>query len=300
MPGFVKEHLRPLAGSAGLHLVLIVLLAVAAFRWTSSRPPPAVAIEGYVTEAPASTSPPRNETPEQDRAVQTEQMRRDAETQAAKEQADRQAREQAAAEQQRIADAERQRVSEEAERKRIAEVERIAAQAEAERQAEAKRLAAEAEVKRQAEDEARKVAAAAEAKRKAEAEAAAAAEAKRKAEAKLAAERESALQRSLAAEEEAEAFAQSGAINEYRNVLTQAIQRNWNRPPSARPGLKCTLFVTQAPGGTVIDVRLGACNGDEAVRESITNAVYRTSPLPAPRDPRAFQRDLEIVFEPRE
>ena len=30
MPGFVKEHLRPLAGSAGLHLVLIVLLAGAA------------------------------------------------------------------------------------------------------------------------------------------------------------------------------------------------------------------------------------------------------------------------------
>jgi len=28
--------------------------------------------------------------------------------------------------------------------------------------------------------------------------------------------------------------------------------------------------------------------------------VYRASPLPAPRDPRAFERRLEIVFRPTE
>jgi colicin import membrane protein len=60
------------------------------------------------------------------------------------------------------------------------------------------------------------------------------------------------------------------------------------------------LYVTQAPGGTVIDVRLGTCNGDQAVRESITNAVFRASPLPPPPDARAFERRLEINFEPRE
>ena len=43
-----------------------------------------------------------------------------------------------------------------------------------------------------------------------------------------------------------------------------------------------------------------ATNGDEAVRESIVNAVYRASPLPPPRDPRAFERRLEIVFRPKE
>jgi colicin import membrane protein len=58
--------------------------------------------------------------------------------------------------------------------------------------------------------------------------------------------------------------------------------------------------VTQATGGTVIDVKLGTCNGDQAVRESIANAVYRASPLPAPRDPRAFERRLQIVFKPTE
>jgi len=83
-------------------------------------------------------------------------------------------------------------------------------------------------------------------------------------------------------------------------MLIAAIERNWNRPPSARAGLECTLHVSQAPGGTVIDVRVGDCNGDQAVRESITNAVFRASPLPPPPDARAFERRLEIVFKPTE
>jgi colicin import membrane protein len=108
------------------------------------------------------------------------------------------------------------------------------------------------------------------------------------------------LKRQLAAEEEGAAVARSGVVDEYRALQAQAIERNWIRPPSARAGLECTLFVTQATGGTVVDVKLGACNGDQAVRESIVNAVYRASPLPAPRDPRAFERKLEIVFKPTE
>jgi colicin import membrane protein len=89
-------------------------------------------------------------------------------------------------------------------------------------------------------------------------------------------------------------------MDEYRLMLVQAIERNWNPPSSARPGLECTLYVTQAPGGVVTEVKLGSCNGDQAVRESITTAVYKSSPLPAPRDPRAFERRLEIVFRPTE
>ena len=112
---------------------------------------------------------------------------------------------------------------------------------------------------------------------------------------------EAELKRQIAAEEEeAAAVAASGVLDEYRAALQQAVERSWIRPPSAQPGLECTLYVTQAPGGTVLDVRLGSCNGDAAVRESITNAVFRASPLPAPADPRAFQRRLEIVFRPTE
>jgi colicin import membrane protein len=295
MPGFFQEHLRPLAGSAGLHLGLVALLGVAALRWTSSQPPVELAIQGYVVDEPSPARPlpqprsapavqPPTETvkppepvaeppPQQraeeeaaaaERAAEAAREQRQLEERAAQEREAQLAREQVAAE---------RRLAEESERKRAAE-------------AEAKRKAAE--------DAERKKVEAAEAKRKAEAQAQAEREAKSRA------ERESDLQRRLAAEEEAAALARSGVMDEYRSLLVQTIERNWIRPPSARAGLQCTLYVTQAPGGTVVDVKLGACNGDEAVRESITNAVYKASPLPAPRDPRAFERRLEIVFQPTE
>ena len=118
--------------------------------------------------------------------------------------------------------------------------------------------------------------------------------------AKLKAAQQAELHRALEDEEAGEALARSGVVDEYRTLLIQTIERNWNRPPSARAGLECTLYVTQATGGTVLDVKIGACNGDQAVRESVANAVYRSSPLPAPRDARAFERRLVIVFKPTE
>lgn len=286
MPGFVREHLRPLMGAAGLHLVLLVLLAGAALRWTAEQPPVQLAIEGVVVDAadlPRSVragkplpEPPPPPVQKVDPAPVPEPPRPDPkaadEARAAERAAAeaRAAREQAAAEK-RQAEVERKRLADDAARKQAA--------AEAER----KRLAAEADARAQAE-----------AVRKREDQEKAAREAK------LQSEREAELRRQLAAEEEAAAVARSGVMDEYRALLIQAIERNWKRPPSARAGLECTLFVNQAAGGTVIDVKLGACNGDAAVRESILNAVYGASPLPAPRDPRAFERRLQIVFKPTE
>lgn len=288
MPGFLQEHLRPLAGAAGLHLVLFGLLGVAALQWTSSQPPVQLAIEGYVADEPVvarpatprstpATRPPPVERapPPEPAAAPVEQPRAEAEAAAraaeaareqrqAAERAAQQTREQAAAEQRRTEAAERQRAAD-------AAAERKAAEETARRQAEA------AEAKRRTEERA---------------------QAER--EAKLRAEREADLQRLLAAEEDAASMARSGVVDEYRRTLTQAIERSWIRPPSAQAGLQCTLYVTQAPGGTVVDVKLGSCNGDQVVRESITTAVFKASPLPAPRDPRAFERRLEIVFRPME
>jgi colicin import membrane protein len=278
--GFVREHWRPLTGAAALHIVLLVLIVIAAWNWPRSEPPEQLAIEGVVVDAKdvpapraqpqAEPLPPTEEVPEPVTPTETlDRVQEEAKAAAAK--AAREAEE----------------------RERALQLEREAEQAQAE---EARRLAAEEEQrKREAEEEAKRKAEAAgkqrqelEAKRKRDA---AAAEAK---------QREDELRRSLEAEEEANAVARSGVVDEYRRMLIAAIERNWNRPPSARPGLECTLHVSQAPGGTVIDVRVGTCNGDQAVRESITNAVFRASPLPPPPDARAFERRLEIVFRPTE
>jgi len=279
MPGFVREHLRPLAGSAGLHLLLVTAMAVATLRWTSPPAPVQLAIEGVVVDSrdlpdarragrPKPQPAPEPETepvvaapaPEPEPAVPApapEPPPVPVKVPEESTKASERAAEQAAL-----------RAKAEAQRKAMAE--------EAER-----RKAAEADAKRKQQDEARAAQ-----------------------DAKVKTEREADLKRRLAAEaaeeEGAMAMARSGIVDEYRTLLSQAVERSWIRPPSAKAGLECTLYVSQAPGGTVVDVKLGTCNGDQSVRESIVNAVYRASPLPAPRDPRAFERRLEIVFRPTE
>ena len=291
MPGFVRQHLRPLAGAVGLHLLLFALIVATAWRWSSTRPPVPMAIEGVAIDerslpkdlagprpAPAApvTPAPKPEPVEPVPATpaappdDAAERQRAAEAQAERERTAEAAREQAALETRRAEEAEAER----ARQQKLAaeEAARKAAETEAER-----RKTAEAERRKAAEEAARR-------KDAAEQQA-----------------RETELQRRLAAEEEeAASVAASGVVDQYRAELEQAIERSWIRPPSAQPGLECTLYVTQAPGGTVLDVKLGSCNGDAAVRESITNAVFRASPLPAPADPRAFARSLEIVFRPTE
>jgi colicin import membrane protein len=83
-------------------------------------------------------------------------------------------------------------------------------------------------------------------------------------------------------------------------MIQARIQRNWIRPASARPGLRCTVNVQQIPGGEVVGASIASCNGDDAVRQSIVSAVLRSSPLPAPPDPALFERNLVIEFVPEE
>jgi len=139
----------------------------------------------------------------------------------------------------------------------------------------------------------------AEVKRKEEAKRAA--DAKRKAEeARQQAQREAELRRQLEAEDRVRSAQASGLQASWVALIRARIERAWIRPPSARPGLDCTVFVTQVPGGEVVNVRVGACNGDRAVRDSIEAAVYRASPLPPPPDPALFERNLELTFRPTE
>jgi colicin import membrane protein len=279
MPGFVRQHLRPLAGAAGLHLLLFALIVATAWRWSSSRPPAPLAIEGVVVDErslPPQATARRPEAP----TPAPERTKPVAPEPAPVPDADAEAREQEAAE----ARTERERAELEA-REQAALAARKAEEEDAERARQQKAAEEEAARKAQAEAERRK----------------AAEEAARRRETEEQQAREVELKRQLAAEEEeAAALAASGVLDQYRAELENAIERNWIRPPSAQPGLECTLHVTQAPGGTVLDVKLGGCNGDAAVRESIVNAVFRASPLPPPKDPRAFDRRLEIVFRPTE
>ena len=117
---------------------------------------------------------------------------------------------------------------------------------------------------------------------------------------KAQAAREAQLNAQIAAEDRLAAARASGQMAQYISQITAKIERGWLRPASATAGLQCEVSVTQAAGGVVISVRVGRCNGDEAVRQSIEAAVYRASPLPLPSDPALFERNLVVTFRPEQ
>ena len=107
-------------------------------------------------------------------------------------------------------------------------------------------------------------------------------------------------QQELQNEAERVAAAGANATAAYMFAIQQAVERNWVRPANAEVGLECVVNVRQLPGGEVVDVSIGRCNGDQTIKQSIRSAVYKASPLPAPRDPSVFDRSLTLIFKPKE
>lgn len=234
-------------------------------------PPPKPVMTPVSKPAPLAQPAVDTRTP----ASTDEAARQAAAKQAAQAHAAQQAREQA----QRRAEA----------AKRQAAAARQKQLAEARRKAEARRLAQqkrEAQAKLAAERKRR-----AEAKRKAEL-------ARRAAEAKALALNQADLSASIAQEEKAMAARSGPALASWVQQITARIEHAWIRPPSAKQGIDCFVDVTQVPGGQIVNVKVGACNGDEAVVQSIQDAAYRASPLPPPPDPTLFERHLQIEFKP--
>jgi len=117
---------------------------------------------------------------------------------------------------------------------------------------------------------------------------------------RLRAEAEAARRAEIAAESNRLDAMVATAEAAYIFAIQQKIVRNWVRPPTATAGLECIVNVAQLPGGEVVSVSIGTCNGDSTVRRSIEAAVYKASPLPAPSDPSVFDRNLRLEFRPTE
>jgi colicin import membrane protein len=256
--------------SSVLHVVLLVAVIVG-LPWRVERPPPAIVaapVQGVIIDQEAI----QREKARQEEAARLERQRQQRE--------DRQRRE--AAEQQRLAEQrEQQRVADErarAETRRKQEELLAAERAEQRRrdeQAKAEREAREAQAKRERE-EAEKRAAEQLRRQQAEAE----------------------LQAQLAAEAEANAARAAGLLDQYMLMIENHVKRHWQAPLSARPGIECLVNVVQLPTGDVVSAKVGQCNGDEAVRRSIENAVLDASPLPRPPSQAVFSRSFTITFAP--
>ncbi len=296
--------------SVALHGAIVAAIVYSWYTYKHDRPAPTLAIEASVVDAktvpglgklppqpepappPPVAPPPEPPPPDTQPQVEPEGPPQPTPEELAK-------REQ---EQKEQAEKEEQAKQQEVDRKRAEQEKQQEAALAEEKAAEDKR----AEEKRLADEQAKKAQEKADAERKAR-EAADAkkkadekrlADEKQKADQQAAADREADLRRSLDQELRQDAARSSGALASWQSQITARIQRAWLRPASARSGIECVLNVTQVPGGEVTNVRIGTCNGDQAVRESIEAAVYRASPLPPPPDPALFERSLVITFRP--
>lgn len=101
---------------------------------------------------------------------------------------------------------------------------------------------------------------------------------------------------------EAEARAEAARIGEVQRTwaqeLSDHIARRWLRPPGLPAQLRCKVRIEILPNGEIITVKIIQSSGNRSFDVSVENAVYKSSPLPLPTDPKAFVRVLEPTFSP--
>jgi colicin import membrane protein len=269
---FIRQHKGAVVWSVMLHIAVVAAVIVGV-PWRIERPPVPMAaavpiVEGVIIDQAAieHERDKREEAARQERArVQREERQR--------QQAQEQQRLAEQREQQRVADERRARErAEQQERDSVAaeraEQQRREEQVKAEREAQARREREEAD--RRAREQA------AEQRRRQQAEA------------------------ELQAQAAAEAAANARALEQYMALIEEDVRRSWNRPLSAVAGLVCVVDVVQAPTGDVLTAKVNPrqCNGDEAVRRSVEDAVRDASPLPQPPTRAVFSRTFTLTFAP--
>ena len=268
-----QYNIIPVSMAAVFHVLVFGGLVVVLDFATPSRPQVPLAIEAtLVTAEDLPPPPPVVEEPEPEPAPEPEPEPDNRE-------------------------AERQRLEEEQRQADLrAEQERIRLQQEEDRQRRAKD---EAERKRREEDELERRRVEAERKRQEDLE-------RQRAEnERLRREAEKAQilrrqQEEIEAEERRLQAMQADDTARWIYALQGQISRNFIPPASTPEDLECIVDVRQLPGGTVVSVEVGRCNGDETVRRAIEAAVFKASPLPPPDNPAVFDRDLRIRFKPEQ
>lgn len=285
----VKRHPVAMGLSIAVHLVLLVILGIGLTHTSTPSAPkhtPVKTMEAVVVDASAVKA----EAEKLKRADQQKKQQEDARKKQLQDEMV-QARERREKEEQRIAELQRkQKESEQAElllkqklEKEKKEKQQELEKLEKQKQAEQKRLAEIAE-KRKAEEEAEK-------KRKSDAEA----EVRRKQE-------EADLQRRMAEEEQRRAANNSRLQNlrdQYLLQIEQHISRRWIQPAQMASGWQCEVKVQQNAMGDILTVQMLNCNGSEAFKNSVEQAVIKSSPLPVPRDPDVFEKSIRFVFKPK-
>ena len=280
----VFARLRVFAAAIGVHLLMVALVVLGTMNWQPFRKPQPVGltIEAVIVDTAAI----REQREEARRALEREERRR----QRAEE-----------LEQQRQRELDKQREEQrrqqqlEQQRKREAQDRLQQLRMERERKLEEERLRQQREL-----EEIRRQREAAEKQRRLEEERLKQIEARKERERQEQLRQQQELEAQRRAEAEAQQF-RAGQMatlaDNYRAAIQAFVTQNWLRPPTAQPGLRCTVRIVQIPGGEVISAAIaGQCNGDEATRRSILAAVERGGSLPYRGFEDVFEREIDFIF----
>lgn len=307
-PSAARESLQALGLAVLVHVLAFALLLLGTIQWSARdpiRPTPSFTLVDtapFVERAAEQREREQQQAADEARAEQqAEQARRLLEERQAEE-----ARRQRELEQQQQRDDERRRAEDE--RARLLEQQREAqlareqeaeaerqrraaeeAQEQARREAEQERLRELEELRRQREE--------AQQRREAEERRLAELSERREQEARERAAAEEAERLRLARERAQAADRRATLFEEYVATIQEQVTRNWRRPPTTEPGLRCAVRVIQIPGGEIIDQAITSpCNADELTQRSILSAVERTENLAYRGYEEVFQREIEFVF----
>ncbi|MBS25017.1 MAG: hypothetical protein CMQ28_05180 [Gammaproteobacteria bacterium] len=88
-------------------------------------------------------------------------------------------------------------------------------------------------------------------------------------------------------------------------IIQMAVQQVWNRPPSARNGMRAILQISMLPTGELLDARITESSGDPAFDRSAENAVYGAAPFTELQSLpinvfNANFRTLSLIFQPED
>jgi colicin import membrane protein len=109
---------------------------------------------------------------------------------------------------------------------------------------------------------------------------------------------EKSLQQQIAQEQKRAAGAKTqGEVNKYKALILQAISRRWLVPSGIDKKRYAELLIRLAPGGTVLDVQVTKSSGNVSLDRSARDAVFKSSPLPVPREDNAFREFRQFVLK---
>ena len=87
------------------------------------------------------------------------------------------------------------------------------------------------------------------------------------------------------------------AESKYILTIKSKIENNWLIPHDTKHDRICTAIVNQLPSGKITSVEIHGCKADLLYIESLTNAVWKSSPLPVAPDIEVFQENIVLQFE---